>query len=272
MKGSRSTIDPDATLASVRARYGAYASGGSCCSTGDLTSGGRSGPSSCSCCGGSEGAESLGYTTEELAGLPEGANLGLGCGNPTALLGLRPGQVVLDLGSGGGIDCFLAARKVGPKGHVIGVDMTPEMVAKARRNSARGSYRNVEFRLGEIDHLPAADASVDVVISNCVINLAPDKNAVYAEAFRVLRPGGVLVVSDVVATRPISAKDRNDPALWSSCCTGALPVRQIGAKLRRVGFREVQVELRAIGPGSESLADPRSFGVVPADIRAQKPG
>jgi SAM-dependent methyltransferase len=213
----------------------------------------------------------LGYTQEQLAGLPEGADLGLGCGNPTAILGLKHGQSVLDLGSGAGIDCFLAAKQVGARGSVIGVDMTPEMLTKARQNARKGGYKNVDFRLGEIEHLPVGDASVDVVISNCVINLAPDKGRVYREAFRVLRPGGELAVSDVVATRPITAKERADPSLWSSCSSGALEVSKVKTLLKRAGFVEVRVNLRTPEKTPDSLMGQASLGVVSADIRATKP-
>ena len=256
----------------VRARYGGIASRGGCCSSGDSSSdccGGSAGRSSC---GSSSVARQLGYSAKELSGLPDGANLGLGCGNPTALLALRPHQVVLDLGSGAGVDCFLASKKVGPKGHVIGVDMTPEMVSKARENARKGGYSNVEFRLGEIEHLPVADGSVDVVVSNCVINLAPDKGSVYREAFRVLRPGGRLAVSDVVATRPISERDRADPSLWSSCSSGALGVRRVRSLLRQAGFEQVELDLKTPESAPGNLPDPATIGVVPADIRATRPG
>lgn len=257
--------------AQVRERYGKIASGGGCCS-GDGSSRG--------CCGGtsdgggeagSAGRPDLLYRLEDLSALPEGADLGLGCGNPTALLSLRAGEVVLDLGSGAGVDCFLAAKKVGATGRVIGVDMTPEMLAKARANAAKGGYANVDFRLGEIEHLPVADRSVDVVISNCVINLAPDKGRVYREAFRVLRPGGRFAVSDVVATRPIRPEERDDPALWSSCASGALEVPEIESQLAAAGFEQVRVDLRVPSEAAASLAEPASLGVVPADIRATRP-
>ena len=251
----------DSVHAEVRARYGRIAQGGGCCG-GDATTDG---------CGGSGPLVPLGYSAEELRGLPEGANLGLGCGNPTALSALRPGEVVLDLGSGAGIDCFLAAQKVGREGRVIGVDMTPEMLARARANARAHGSANVEFRLGEIEHLPVADGSVDVVISNCVINLAPDKGEVYREAFRVLRPGGRLSVSDVVATRPITPEERADPALWTSCSSGALEVPEVEAALRAAGFTAVEVSLRTPEPPLPSLEGQRSLGVVPADIRAVRP-
>ena len=251
----------DALRAEVRDRYGKIAAGGGCC-------GGSSSPD---CCGTPDTLVQLGYSAEELEGLPEGANLGLGCGNPTALGSLRPGEVVLDLGSGAGIDCFLAAKKVGAFGRVIGVDMTPEMVAKARANARTSGATNLEFRLGEIEHLPVADHSVDVVISNCVLNLVPDKGAVYRDAFRVLRPGGRLAISDVVATRPITAEERADPSRWSSCSSGALEAREVESNLRAAGFEGIEVVLRVTPETPSSLENQRSLGVVPADIRAVRP-
>jgi arsenite methyltransferase len=272
MKTIPTTRIPDeARRAQVRERYGGIASGSgpdASCASGSSCCGGSSGSS---CCTDSSVALQLGYTPDELGNLPKGANLGLGCGNPTSILSLRPGQTVLDLGSGAGIDSFLAAKKVGPRGSVIGVDMTPEMLAKARENARKGKYKNVEFRLGEIEHLPVGDASVDVVISNCVINLAPDKEEVYREAFRVLRPGGRFAVSDVVATRPITAKERADPALWSSCSSGALEVPKVKALLRRAGFVEVTVDLKIPERTPHSLTGQASLGVVSADIQATRP-
>ena len=261
----------DDLRAQVRERYGRIATVGGCCphST-DSSERAREGSSS-SCCGDSSVTVQISYTPEELAGLPEGANLGLGCGNPTALLSLKPGEVVLDLGSGAGVDCFLAARKVGPGSQVIGVDMTPTMVSKARRKARTAGYANVEFRLGEIEHLPVADRSVDVVISNCAINLAPDKGPVYREAFRVLRPGGRLAVSDVVATRPIQLEDRQNSTLWSSCSSGALEIGQLKALLREAGFEEIEVDFRISEKTPESLENPTSSGVLPANITATKP-
>ncbi len=271
MKGSpRDAVSADRRRNQVRDRYGRIASKGElkvvpattpCCGE-DAGS---------SCCGDSTVSTQLGYTSEQLASLPEGANLGLGCGNPTAILSLKPGQTVLDLGSGAGIDCFLASKMVGPKGSIIGVDMTPQMLSKARENAQKGGYTNVDFRLGEIEHLPVADNMVDVVISNCVINLAPEKGRVYREAFRVLRPGGMLAVSDVVATRPITEKERADPTLWSSCSSGALEVKVVKSLLRRAGFTEIQVVLRQAEEAPTSLQDQAFIGVVSADIQAKKP-
>jgi len=271
MRRPASRISADARRQQVRARYGRIASGGGCCSTGGASSGCCGNGAGRASCGPTSVAAQLGYSSKQLAAIPEDANLGLGCGNPTAILALKPRQVVLDLGSGAGIDCFLAAKKVGTKGHVIGVDMTPEMVGKARGNARKGHYSNVEFRLGEIEHLPVADNSVDVVISNCVINLAPEKAPVYRGAFRVLRPGGHLAISDVVATRPISARDRADPSLWSSCSSGALEVKEVRALLRRAGFRDVHLDLKHPEKTPGSLEGQASLGVVSADIRAVKP-
>ncbi|WP_320178396.1 arsenite methyltransferase [Roseovarius pacificus] len=186
----------------------------------------------------------MGYSDAELAGVPDDANMGLGCGNPTAIAALKPGETVLDLGSGGGFDCFVAARQVGPEGRAIGVDMTPEMVALARRNAAKAGVANVEFRLGEIEHLPLADGSVDVILSNCVINLSPDKAQVFREAFRVLRPGGRLSVSDVVATGPIPDHIAADPAMVCGCIGNAAAVEDLRGWMADAGFADVRMTVK----------------------------
>ena len=183
----------------------------------------------------------LGYSSEETDIVPEGSNLGLGCGNPQAIAALKPGETVLDLGSGAGFDSFLAARAVGPTGRVIGVDMTPEMVSKARKNKATGGYENTEFRLGEIESLPVADATVDVIISNCVINLSPDKPRVFREAFRVLKPAGRIAVSDIVALAPIPEELRKDWELYTGCVTGASLVDDLKTMLKQAGFAGIRI-------------------------------
>jgi ubiquinone/menaquinone biosynthesis C-methylase UbiE len=187
----------------------------------------------------------MGYSKEDLSGVVEGANLGLGCGNPTAIGNLKQGEIVLDLGSGGGFDCFLAAKKVGPTGRVIGVDMTPEMLSRARENALKMGTTNVEFRLGEIEHLPLADGSVDVIISNCVVNLSPDKRQVFKDALRVLKPGGRLAISDVVATAEMPDYMREQAALLTGCIAGAEHIDRIRELLADVGFRNVKIELKA---------------------------
>ena len=198
-----------------------------------------------SCCGSSVSArdisKGIGYSEEELDTVPEGANLGLGCGNPVALASLQEGEIVLDLGSGAGFDCFLAAKKVGENGRVIGVDMTPEMIAKARENAQKANYGNVEFRLGEIENLPAADNSADVIISNCVINLAPDKTKVFKEAFRVLKPGGRLMVSDIVLTKELPEIIRNSIQAYVGCIAGAMIKLDYLEAIAAAGFQQVSV-------------------------------
>ncbi len=186
-------------------------------------------------------ARALGYTDSEINTVPAGANMGLGCGNPGAIAALQPGERVLDLGSGGGFDCFLAAKAVGDSGRVIGVDMTAEMVSKARGNAEQGGYGNVEFRLGEIEHLPIADNSVDVIISNCVINLSPDKGQVFKEAFRVLDKGGRLAISDVVASTELPEHIRKDLALYTGCVAGASQIAAIKEMLKDAGFSNIQI-------------------------------
>ncbi len=232
--------------AAVRERYGAIAREraqvpGNCCV--------QNGAPVSSCCGnvGStrDSAALLGYSEEDIAAVPEGADLGLGCGTPLPAAALRSGETVLDLGSGAGFDCFLAARQVGPIGKVIGLDMTIDMVVKARRNAITGKYAQVEFRLGEIEHLPIADTSVDAIISNCVVNLSPDKPQVFREAFRVLKNGGRLAISDVVT--PISLPDEiiSDLALYSGCLAGASPVSDLQAILEQCGFSRIRIAPKA---------------------------
>ena len=183
----------------------------------------------------------IGYSKEELAAVPQGANMGLGCGNPQAIAALQPGETVVDLGCGGGFDCFLAARRVGPKGRAIGVDMTPEMIHKARENAAKAQVRNVDFRLGEIEHLPVADGIADVILSNCVINLSPDKPQVYAEAARVLKPGGRLAISDVVAIAPIPTQVKRNLQAHSGCIAGSATVFETERMLKKAGFSKIRI-------------------------------
>jgi len=264
--------------AMVRARYGGIAAGtvADCCA-----------PAASSCCGPDTGvatgvatgvdgkARGMGYSADELAAVPDGANLGLGCGNPQAIAAMQSGEVVVDLGSGAGFDCLLAARQVGPAGHVIGVDMTHEMLNKARDNAARVGAANVEFRLGEIEHLPIADNTADVILSNCVINLVPDKAQVFREAFRVLKPGGRLAISDVVNVRPLPPDLANDRALLCGCVAGAAPVQDIEAWLHAAGFRDVSIDVK---PDSRDMVASWAPGrgiehcVASASIEARKPG
>jgi len=198
-----------------------------------------------SCCGGLDIAQDIskkiGYTEEEVTAVPEGANLGLGCGNPVALASLREGEVVVDLGSGAGFDCFLTAQKVGKEGKVIGVDMTPEMIEKARENARKGEYENVEFRLGEIENLPVADNSCDVVISNCVINLSSDKRRVFVEAFRVLKPGGRLMISDIVLLKELPDFIKNSIEAYIGCLSGAIMKDEYIKTIKEAGFQDVKI-------------------------------
>jgi len=217
----------------VRDRYAKVAkTSGSCCAS----------PVSCCSAPTSEQvSKMIGYSEEEMNSVPGGANLGLGCGNPTALASIKEGETILDLGSGAGFDCFLAAKKVGRQGKVIGVDMTPEMLDKARSNAKRGRYTNVEFRLGEIENLPVANNSVDVIISNCVINLAPKKKRVFEEAFRVLAPGGRLMVSDIVLLKPLPESVQKNMEAYAGCISGAEIKDRYLALIRKAGFKEVKV-------------------------------
>lgn len=202
---------------------------------------GKTAQGEASCCAGMNSTE-LGYDPAELANLPEGADLGLGCGNPQELAKLNRGEWVLDLGSGAGIDCFLAAKRVGPEGRVIGVDMTPEMLAKARSNLKRSGMNNVEFRLGEIEALPVGDAQVDVILSNCVVNLSPEKGRVFAEAFRVLKPGGRLALSDICSRGELPKELKESREMVSACIGGAAPIEEIRALLEQVGFEQIELE------------------------------
>jgi arsenite methyltransferase len=226
------------------------------------------------CCGAvGTAATTLGYTLDQTGAVPDGADMGLGCGNPTAIASLRDGETVLDLGAGAGFDCFIAAHQVGPKGRVIGVDMTADMVHRARDNARKVNATNVEFRLGEIEHLPVADASVDAILSNCVINLSPDKAAVFREAFRVLRDGGRLAISDVVATGPIPLELQNQAAALAGCVAGAAPLDELRAMLASAGFIGIDVK---IAPRSAEIVGSWLPGiekfVASATIEARKPG
>jgi arsenite methyltransferase len=265
-------MDNQAVKEMVRARYGGIAEAAgnvACC-----------GPAVSSCCGdvapGTPDGKSrqMGYSAAELAAVPDGANLGLGCGNPHAIAAMQPGEVVLDLGSGAGFDCFLAAQQVGSTGRVIGVDMTHEMLAKARENAAKINATNVEFRLGELEHLPVADNTVDVVLSNCVINLVPDKAQVFREAFRVLKPGGRLAISDVVNTKPLSGDLASDGTLLCGCVAGAAPAERISTWLAEAGFIDIRI---APKPESRELISTWAPGrgiedhVVSAIIEGRKP-
>ena len=257
----------------VREKYGAIAEGKSCgcgcgCSLDD--------PSKAVEGSGASVLERIGYTAEQKAAVPEGSNLGLGCGSPLSYAKARAGETVLDLGSGAGIDVFLAAREVGPSGHVIGVDMTPAMIERARANAAKGDYPNVEFRLGEIEHLPVADATVDLIISNCVVNLSPDKPQVFREAFRALKPGGRMLVSDLVLTRPLSPALQKDVDLYVGCVAGASLREDYLDAMRRAGFMDVDV----VGEGRYEVGlytlpadspEREAFGaVVSIKVRARK--
>jgi len=243
---------------------------GSCCGT------------ESSCCGVSDDAAinalvstRLGYSEADLENVPQGADMGLGCGNPRAIASIKPGETILDLGSGGGFDCFLAAAETGASGHVIGIDMTPVMISKARENAAKGKYNQVEFRLGEIEHMPVANDAVDVIISNCVINLSPDKNQVFSEAFRVLKPGGRLAISDVVASTELPDEIRDDLALYSGCMAGASQISELQAILENTGFEQIN-----IAPKDESKEFIKDWApgrgvedyVLSATIEAVKPG
>ncbi len=252
----------------IRANYGRIArrEEKSCCGDG--------------CCCGASGAgaedtaKNIGYSENDLKSVPAGANMGLGCGNPLAIASLQEGETVLDLGCGGGFDCFLSRLKVGESGFVIGVDMTPDMIALARDNAVKSGYKNVEFRLGEAEHLPVADGTVDAILSNCVINLAQDKRQVFREAYRVLRPGGRLSVSDVVAEKPLPEAVKADPSLVSGCIGGAVLAADIRAMLLEAGFEDASLTPKANG---REIIQSWGFGgnledyVASYEIRARKP-
>lgn len=252
--------DEDRIRERVRTAYAQVARGADGCAVG--------------CCG-TQGSGSLamGYTEEDRQAAPEGADLGLGCGNPQAIAALNTGETVLDLGSGAGFDCFLAAKRVGRSGRVIGVDMTPEMVTKARGNARRVGAANVEFRLGEIEHLPVPDTTVDVILSNCVINLSPDKSAVFRDAYRVLKPGGRLAIADVVAVQPMPRELAESVEALTGCVAGSAGIDELRSLLAEAGFEAIQIQPRAESraiiagcmPGAEDY-------VVSATIEARKPG
>jgi arsenite methyltransferase len=249
----------------VRDNYAKVAkSAKSCC--GPQTSCGSTAPSMSD-----EISRRIGYSEEEIGSVPEGANLGLGCGNPIALASLKKGRTVLDLGSGGGFDCFLAANRVGKEGRVIGVDMTPEMIDKARENARKSKYENVEFRLGEIENLPVADGTVDVVISNCVINLSPNKKRVFEEAFRVLKPNGRLMVSDIVLLKKLPESIRKNVQAYVGCISGAEMKDKYLRMMEDVGFREVKVVEESFFPVEDMANDPTAQEIVKnSEISAEK--
>jgi len=270
----------------VRDRYGKLARAGGvdygtdqvpcCCGPSGITT---TTNSKASCCGPKDfSAEKMsaimGYSEEDVDSVPEGANMGLGCGNPMAIASLKPGETVVDLGSGGGFDCFLAAKEVGGTGKVIGVDMTSDMISRARKNAEKMGTRNVEFRLGEIEHLPVADNSADIIMSNCVINLSPDKPSVYRDAYRVLKPGGRLAITDIVATAPLPDEIRNDLALLSACVGGAATIEDTVDMLKQAGFHDIKITpkhesrelIRQWAPGKNA-----GDYIVSAYIEAVKP-
>ena len=255
-------LSPDQLREAVSERYGRIAEGyeDSCCGSPIDKAGAAS--------------MKMGYSQEDVTGIPEGANMGLGCGNPQAIANLKPGEVVVDLGSGGGFDCFLSARAVGDTGQVIGVDMTPVMIRKARANAEKINAKNVTFRLGEIEYPPIADNTADVIISNCVINLSPDQPQVYREAFRILKSGGRLAISDMVASQPLTDEIRNDLAKYTGCMAGAPVIDDLENMLKAAGFENIR-----IAPKDESKTFIKDWApemqvadyVISATIEATKP-
>jgi len=236
----------------------------SCCA-------GTSTPCSCSTPPSEEISRKIGYSEEDINSVPEGANLGLGCGNPVALASLKEGETVLDLGSGAGFDCFLAARRVGRNGRVIGVDMTPEMIDKARENARKGKYQNVEFRLGEIENLPVADGMIDVVISNCVINLSPSKKRVFEEAYRTLKPGGRLLVSDIVLKRKLPESVKKSVKAYVGCVSGAEMKNKYLELIKEAGFQEIKLTEQNFYPIEDTANDPTAQPIMKTfEIPAEK--
>jgi len=264
-----SDVGQDQVRSAVRDAYGQIARTGQrgCSPSG----GGAVGEKGTACCGPKEdwpSSDRLGYSKDELESLPEGTDLGLGCGNPGVFASIRKGETVVDLGSGGGIDCFLASKAVGAEGRVIGVDMTPDMITRARKAAADSGATNVEFRLGEIEALPVADATVDVVISNCVVNLSPDKPRVLREAFRVLKPGGRIAISDIVALGELPEDVKKDLALHAACLAGAAKVEDVESMLRDAGFDDIRVKPNPIAVGDERI----DHLLASASVEAVRPG
>ena len=282
------TGDKEVIRRAVRERYGKVARSDNattiaspqtpCCGQSGTTS---EKVSASPCCGSSDDTSQqlstlMGYSKEDIGSVPDGANMGLGCGNPVALASLKPGETVVDLGSGGGFDCFLAAKQVGDTGHIIGVDMTPDMLSKARANAKKIGTKTVEFRLGEIEHLPVADNSADIIMSNCVINLSPDKQKVYDDAFRVLKPGGRLAISDVVATAVLPVEMQKDLALLSACVGGAATIDDTKKMLEKAGFQDIEIipkseSAELISEWAAGKSNNAEDYVVSADIKAVKP-